>query len=328
MNRDVSLHRYALDLAATQNWSGMVSTIEKELLHYEILDSLDSSGLLEGLVFQGGTSLRLCYGAERYSEDLDFSGGKGFDAGSLAELKECVEQAVGDRYHVDAAVKPPKKTSGLVSAWTVIVDTTPDRSDIPRQRIKIEVASIDAHDPGYRPLIVNYDRLPDTYADVMLNVESREEILADKIEAFVCSDHTRFRDLWDLAWLSKQPGIDMGKVCDLRELKAVDYAEIEKYAERFPMVGDKLSQAFDSKLFSSEMRRFLPAERVARTVERQAWLQGTKTQLMELFAAHAPARRRTVADFMNLVQEKKDSLLSDHDSMTPENEREKKNSRR
>jgi hypothetical protein len=44
--------------------------IEKELLHYDILFSLDKENLLEKLTFQGGTSLRLCYGSSRFSEDL------------------------------------------------------------------------------------------------------------------------------------------------------------------------------------------------------------------------------------------------------------------
>lgn len=41
----------------------MRPVIEKELLHYDILFSLDKEGLLDILTFQGGTSLRLCYGA-------------------------------------------------------------------------------------------------------------------------------------------------------------------------------------------------------------------------------------------------------------------------
>ncbi|MGX9367273.1 nucleotidyl transferase AbiEii/AbiGii toxin family protein [Desulfoplanes sp. PS50] len=45
----------------------MRPVIEKELLHYDILFSLDKEGLLDILTFQGGTSLRLCYGAPRFS---------------------------------------------------------------------------------------------------------------------------------------------------------------------------------------------------------------------------------------------------------------------
>ena len=56
----------------------MRPVIEKELLHYDILFALDNADLLDKLTFQGGTSLRLCYGAPRFSEDLDFAGGINF----------------------------------------------------------------------------------------------------------------------------------------------------------------------------------------------------------------------------------------------------------
>ena len=41
----------------------MRPVVEKELLHYDILFSLEREDLLDQLTFQGGTSLRLCYGA-------------------------------------------------------------------------------------------------------------------------------------------------------------------------------------------------------------------------------------------------------------------------
>lgn len=45
--------------------AAMRPVIEKELLHYDILYCLDQAGLLNELVFQGGTSLRLCHGGNR-----------------------------------------------------------------------------------------------------------------------------------------------------------------------------------------------------------------------------------------------------------------------
>lgn len=68
-----ALVELAIAQSGTQN---MRPVIEKELLHYDILFALDEAKLLDKLVFQGGTSLRLCRGANRYSEDLDFAGGK------------------------------------------------------------------------------------------------------------------------------------------------------------------------------------------------------------------------------------------------------------
>jgi len=62
-----------VDLAMTAPGRGhMRPVIEKELLHYDILFCLDKEGLLDQLTFQGGTSLRLCHGSPRFSEDLDF----------------------------------------------------------------------------------------------------------------------------------------------------------------------------------------------------------------------------------------------------------------
>ncbi|MGB1310195.1 MAG: hypothetical protein ACPG47_03245 [Leucothrix sp.] len=43
----------------TNGDSGNRPVIEKELLHYDILFALDQAGLLDEIVFQGGTSLKL-----------------------------------------------------------------------------------------------------------------------------------------------------------------------------------------------------------------------------------------------------------------------------
>ena len=47
--------------------------VSRELLQYCILNSLSKSGFFNNAAFLGGTSLRLFYGLDRYSEDLDFS---------------------------------------------------------------------------------------------------------------------------------------------------------------------------------------------------------------------------------------------------------------
>ena len=67
--------------------AGMRPVIEKELLHYDLLFCLAQAGLLNDIVFQGGTSLRLCHGANRFSEDLDFAGGVDFTSDKLSTMK-------------------------------------------------------------------------------------------------------------------------------------------------------------------------------------------------------------------------------------------------
>jgi len=71
--------------------------VEKELLHRDILHALHQSGLLNGLVFTGGTCLRACYGSQRLSEDLDFYGGKAFSPDALAYLMKHIRLGIGRR---------------------------------------------------------------------------------------------------------------------------------------------------------------------------------------------------------------------------------------
>ncbi|WP_189470668.1 nucleotidyl transferase AbiEii/AbiGii toxin family protein, partial [Litchfieldella qijiaojingensis] len=87
----------------------MRPVIMKELLHLDILYSLDREGLLDGLTFQGGTSLRLCQGSPRYSEDLDFAGDWSFHSQDAARIKECIEEYVTRRYNLEVNVKEPSE---------------------------------------------------------------------------------------------------------------------------------------------------------------------------------------------------------------------------
>ena len=68
----IDLEELAGEIASKVDGAGLTPVIEKEIVHYEIIRSLGRNGLLQDITFQGGTSLRLCYGSQRYSEDLDF----------------------------------------------------------------------------------------------------------------------------------------------------------------------------------------------------------------------------------------------------------------
>ena len=68
----------AAQIVSAEGMGNLLPVVEKELLHYRILDAMMREGFFSSLVFQGGTSLRLCHGSPRYSEDLDFAGGTSF----------------------------------------------------------------------------------------------------------------------------------------------------------------------------------------------------------------------------------------------------------
>ena len=72
MNSKVtSLKNSIRDFMVRHGNSGEVEqNLLKEAIHLHLLSALSDAGILRHVVFRGGTALRLCYGGERYSEDL------------------------------------------------------------------------------------------------------------------------------------------------------------------------------------------------------------------------------------------------------------------
>ncbi len=272
--------------------TAMRPVVEKEILHYDIFYALDSAGLLKDLVFHGGTSLRLCRGSNRFSEDLDFAGGRDFSSQKMEAIKACIEKHIGQRYGLVVEVKEPKDMAASpdydnvrVDKWQVSVETSPAQRDMPRQRIKLEIANIPAHTSELLPLRQNYDFLLG-YGLVLVNAETLDEILADKVIAFPASvNHIRYRDIWDIAWLQQQ-GAKLDP--ELVERKIEDY-HIEDYAELIKTAIEKLPGFVDSKPFIDQMTRFIDADTIARTLREPKFAQYLKTsvgQILKSMAAH------------------------------------------
>ena len=264
--------------------------VEKEILHYDIFHALDKAGLLRNLVFQGGTSLRLCRGSSRFSEDLDFAGGKDFTSSRMQPIKSCIETHIGARYGFKVDVKEPSEMAlsseneGVkVDKWQVSVETVPERRDFPRQRIKIEIANIPAYTRELVPLRSNYDFLLG-YNSVLVNAESLDEIMADKLIAFPASTKiVRYRDIWDLAWLTQQ-GAKLNAA--LVELKIADY-RIEDYPGLLQSALDRLPGIVSSKPFKDQMLRFIDSDTIAKTIDDPQFLAYLVKTVGGLFAATA-----------------------------------------
>jgi predicted nucleotidyltransferase component of viral defense system len=261
---------------AAGDYAHMRPVIEKELLHYDILHSLDRHRLLDHLVFQGGTCLRLCHGAPRFSGNLDFVGGTSFNATDLRALADCIERDIGQRYELEVIVKPPRSLQHdpdhgdiRVDKWQISVITAPDRPDIPRQRIKLEVAVIPAWTREVNALKRNYDFLPDGYEDILIPSESLDEIMADKLISLInCRRFIRHRDIWDLRWLS-QHGAKPNQA--LLKHKIEDY-RIENWPEWAEEMRANLPTIIHGKEFHSTLNRFIPIDVQSRTLARQGFL--------------------------------------------------------
>jgi predicted nucleotidyltransferase component of viral defense system len=96
--------------------------------------------------------------------------------------------------------------------------------------------------------------------DVILTVESANEILADKAVALTARQVMKYRDVWDVWYLVNRLNAQADRA--IVDRKFIDYgtSDIEAKAKQRR---DELAKGSTAKLFLDEMRRFLPAKRVA-----------------------------------------------------------------
>jgi predicted nucleotidyltransferase component of viral defense system len=257
-------------LRARAELSSLRSVVEKELLHHDIVREMSAAGLLAGLTFIGGTCLRACYGSLRLSEDLDFTGGNDFRRGDLADLATILTDRLKNRYGLPVRVSEPVKIGGTVSTWKLVIETHPGRKDLPAQRINLDICAIPSHDP--RPMMLrNLYGVDLGTSGLILQAQSREEILADKVVALALRENRiKNRDLWDIGWLTQQ-GVELPlpliplKIHDHKCGKAGFIAALE---DRLAALRGRPDTRAD---FIKEMRRFLPPAAVRDTIEKEQY---------------------------------------------------------
>jgi len=261
----------------------MRPVIQKELLHYDILYSLDNAGLLDQLTFRGGTSLRLCHGSPRFSEELDFVGGKTFTRQQLEPVRECIEHYIGQRYGLKVSVKEPqdlkyeREYADLkIDKWQISVVTAPQHKHIPQQRIKVEVANIDAYSREPKAIRINYTFLPEGYGDILVLTETLDEVMADKLVSLVnTTGYVRNRDIWDLRWL-KQQGAELRADWVINKIR--DY-RIDGYTEKLSRMLERLPEIIEGEVFQREILRFIPQEVADRTLKKPRFNQFLSTEV-------------------------------------------------
>ena len=96
--------------------------------------------------------------------------------------------------------------------------------------------------------------------DVILTVESANEILADKAVALTARQVLKYRDVWDVWYLVNKLNAQADR--DIVARKFADYGTSDVEAKARQRRED-LAKSSTAKSFLDEMRRFLPAKRVA-----------------------------------------------------------------
>lgn len=284
----IDFRAFAQAAAESGLGASVVPVVEKEIVHYEILRSLSEGGFLSALNFQGGTCLRMCYGGQRFSEDLDFSAGENYgelDWDAMAERLSC---DLLKSFDVNVRVRKPQEKqfqSGVdMKRLTVVIDTAPARPDLPSQKVKLEICSVPSYTRKPRLLSVNYPGLPDSYGNILVSCQSPQEILADKIVSFANTpDYIRYRDLWDMSWLMGGFDCASSTLSELVLKKASDYGCVDPVLRLLDNGSDLALTTLESEEFSSQMRRFLPKDVYAKTMARDGFLDAMKDRIEGLY---------------------------------------------
>ncbi len=161
----------------------MQNLIKQERFELEVLDKFKTAKLLDKIIFTGGSMLRLCYGLNRYSVDLDFWILKNVDQNKLyEELSICLS-----KYYTlkDAANK----------FYTLLFELK--SKDYPRS-LKVEIRK------ERKEVQIERSIAYSIYSNnqVFINSVSLPDMMKAKICAFL--DRKEIRDVFDIEFLLRK----------------------------------------------------------------------------------------------------------------------------
>ena len=192
----------------------------KEIMQEIVLCGLSRTDFFRKVAFYGGTALRIFYGLDRFSEDLDFSlmtPDADFELSSFFPMLEKEVASYG--LHVDISEKEKTKESAIRSAFLkgntrehmlLFYANDPAIRRVAENesiRIKLEV---DTNPPDGATFDHQYRLLPAPYAVTLYDIPS---LFAGKVHAVICrawKNRVKGRDLYDyIFYLSKNAALNI-----------------------------------------------------------------------------------------------------------------------
>jgi len=178
----------------------------KEIMQEIVLCGLSRAGFFKEAAFYGGTALRVFYGLDRFSEDLDFSlmvENPEFDLAVYFPVLEREVRAYG--LNVTIAEKEKVHDSNIKSAFLkantkehllLFYANQPIAGVADSELIKIKF-EVDINPPKYATFEHKYRLLPAPYE---VNMYDAASLFAGKIHAVICrawKNRVKGRDLYD-----------------------------------------------------------------------------------------------------------------------------------
>ena len=178
----------------------------KEIMQEIVLCGLSRAGFFKEAAFYGGTALRIFYGLDRFSEDLDFSlmtENLDFDLAAYFPVLEKEVRSFG--LNVTIAEKEKVRESNIKSAFLkgntkeqllLFYSNQPIAGIADSELIKIKF-EVDINPPQYATFEHKYRLLPAPYE---VNLYDSASLFSGKIHAVICrawKNRVKGRDLYD-----------------------------------------------------------------------------------------------------------------------------------
>lgn len=212
----------------------------KEIIQEIVICGLSRGGFFNEAAFYGGTALRIFYGLNRFSEDLDFAllkPNKDFDLSKYFPFIEKEVQAYG--LNLTITEKEKTKDSNIMSAFLkgdtkehILMffpnENMQNTTSLKSIKIKFEV---DINPPSGAKYDLKYKLLPSPH---QVKLYDEASLFAGKIHAILCRNwnyRTKGRDLYDyIFYLSKNISVNLElvkeKLIDSNVLKGNDNFDI------------------------------------------------------------------------------------------------------
>lgn len=175
----------------------------KEITQEVALYALHKVGFFERACFIGGTCLRIVYGLDRFSEDLDFStktSDPTFDLDAYLDKAIEVMKPYGYGLTIDEKdLKDKSVQSRFLKDDSIKKVLTFKHKQDERQKIKIKV-EIDTGPPVGAIEKTEYIDFPDDFQILSYDVSS---LMSGKIHALLCRSYVKGRDWYDFSWYIK-----------------------------------------------------------------------------------------------------------------------------
>ena len=246
---------------------------QAEIAQLIILNHLYNQRGSHGLIFQGGTALRWCYGGNRFSEDLDFVTPLDMaDARSVlnAALKG-IERVMIPHFGVGVFTATEKKSRA--DAFKCFLTFQPEKA---RGKISVKF-EVEGLAPGQLPDCQNHVlsglppvaylisagefRVPRPNAVIV--AQTPVEILSDKVRALLERRYLKGRDLFDLWYLYtvlKTP-VDV-KIIE-RKFALYRATFVAQRNIDFFTMPSKQAKSMMSEAIAQDLSRFLPPDVIA-----------------------------------------------------------------